>query len=49
MSHFFPLVNKLDNLRFSSKPYEWIRYATGIVVGARGDLCNLLFGVEAPT
>ena len=33
----FP-INKLNSLRFSSKPYKWIRYATGIVVGAQGDL-----------
>ena len=34
----FP-VNELDKLRFSSKPYKWIRYATGVVIGARGELC----------
>jgi len=34
----FP-VSKLKNLRLSLKPYKWIRYATGIVIGARGDLC----------
>jgi len=34
----FP-VNRLNNLQFSSKPYKWIRYATGIVIGARGELC----------
>ncbi|KAI0256499.1 hypothetical protein BJV78DRAFT_1081731, partial [Lactifluus subvellereus] len=33
----FP-VHKLKHLQFSSKPYKWIRYATGIVVGARGEL-----------
>ncbi|KAH9986093.1 hypothetical protein BJV74DRAFT_845570 [Russula compacta] len=35
----FP-VSRLNDLRFSSKPYKWIRYATGIVVGARGELCT---------
>ncbi|KAI0289830.1 hypothetical protein BC826DRAFT_970734 [Russula brevipes] len=35
----FP-VSKLSNLQFSSKPYKWIRYAIGVVVGARGDLCT---------
>lgn len=34
----FP-VSRLHDLRFSSKPYKWIRYATGIVLGARGELC----------
>jgi hypothetical protein len=34
------LVTKLNDLRFSSKPYKWMRYATGIVVGARGELCT---------
>ena len=33
----FP-VSRLNELGFSLKPYKWIRYATGIVVGARGDL-----------
>ena len=35
----FP-INELNGLGFSSKPYKWIRYATGIVVGAHGDLCT---------
>jgi hypothetical protein len=34
------LVSELDDLRFSSKPYKWMRYATGIVVGANGELCT---------
>jgi hypothetical protein len=34
----FP-IDKLNNLGFSSKPYKWIRYATGVVIGARGELC----------
>ncbi len=28
----------LTELHFSSKPFKWIRYATGIVVGAQGHL-----------
>ncbi|TFY66252.1 hypothetical protein EVG20_g4828 [Dentipellis fragilis] len=35
----FP-VDKLVELHFSSKPFKWIRFATGIVVGARGDLSS---------
>jgi len=35
----FP-ISKLNNLGYSPKPYKWIRYATGIVVGARGHLCT---------
>jgi len=35
----FP-ISALNNLRFSLKPYKWIRYATGIVIGAHGDLCT---------
>lgn len=42
----FP-VNKLDN-RFLSKPYKQMHYATGIVVGARGDLCDSVFGSMHP-
>jgi len=34
----FP-VDRLNTLKFSSKLFKWIRYATGIVVGAHGDLC----------
>jgi len=33
----FPLET-LDKLQFSQRPYKWIRYATGAVTGARGDL-----------
>ncbi len=33
-------VSRLNNLRFSSKPYKWICYATGIIIGARGHLCT---------
>jgi hypothetical protein len=35
----FP-VSRLSDLRFSLKPYKWIRYATGIVIGVRGELCT---------
>ena len=34
----FPF-SRLNDLRFSLKPYKWIRYATGIVIGVRGELC----------
>lgn len=34
----FP-VNRLNDLGFSTKPYKWIRYATGTVIGAQGELC----------
>lgn len=34
----FP-VSRLNDLRFSLKPYKWIRYTTGIIIGARGELC----------
>jgi hypothetical protein len=33
----FP-VDKLEALQFTSKPYKWIRYAIGVVIGARGEL-----------
>jgi hypothetical protein len=33
----FPLET-LDALKFSRKPYKWIRYAIGVVVGAEGVL-----------
>lgn len=33
----FP-IHKLRALRFSNKPYKWIRYATGVVLGAQGHL-----------
>lgn len=36
---YFP-VRRLRELDFSRRPYKWIRYATGVVVGARGDLCR---------
>ena len=32
-------VNKLNDLQLSLKPYKWIRFSTGIVLGARGHLC----------
>jgi len=35
----FP-VSELNNLQFSLKPYKWIRYATGVVIGAQGELCT---------
>jgi hypothetical protein len=35
----FP-VQRLNDLELSFRPYKWIRYATGVVVGARGDLCT---------
>jgi hypothetical protein len=31
----FP-VRRLNDLQFPLKPYKWIRYAVGIVIGARG-------------
>ena len=34
----FP-VDKLNSLGFSSKLYKWIRFATSVVLGARGKLC----------
>ena len=34
----FP-VSELDDLGFSLKPYRWIRFATGIVMGVHGELC----------
>jgi len=46
----FP-ITKLNNLRLSSRPYKWIRYATGIVIGARGHLyreCDLSTGNPVP-
>jgi hypothetical protein len=30
---------KLISLRFSHQPYKWIRYAIGVVIGAKGVLC----------
>ena len=33
-------LSRLNDLRFSLKPYKWIRYATGIVIGVRGELCT---------
>ncbi|KAI0246989.1 hypothetical protein BJV78DRAFT_1249580 [Lactifluus subvellereus] len=44
----FP-IDKLNDLLFSSKPYKWIRYATGSVVGARGELsteCALPIAID---
>ncbi|KAI0282245.1 hypothetical protein BC826DRAFT_1110871 [Russula brevipes] len=35
----FP-VNRLNNLHLSLKPFKWIQYTTGVVVGARGELCT---------
>jgi len=35
----FP-VSRLNDLRFSLKPYKWIRYSTGVVIGAQGELCT---------
>jgi len=31
-------IETLSKLQFSHRPYKWIRYATGSVTGARGDL-----------
>ncbi|KAF8958160.1 hypothetical protein BDZ97DRAFT_2061824 [Flammula alnicola] len=31
-------LETLNKLQFSQHPYKWIRYAIGVVVGARGDL-----------
>ncbi|KAJ2911499.1 hypothetical protein MD484_g8915, partial [Candolleomyces efflorescens] len=33
-------VEALKTLEFSPKPYKWIRYAIGVVVGAQGDLSS---------
>lgn len=33
-------LETLDVLHFSPRPYKWIRYAIGIVVGAEGDLSS---------
>ena len=33
-------VKTLNTLRFSRRPYQWIRYAIGIVIGAEGDLSS---------
>ena len=35
----FPLET-LNALQFSQRPYRWIRYAIGVVVGAEGDLSS---------
>ncbi|TFY67402.1 hypothetical protein EVG20_g3957 [Dentipellis fragilis] len=35
----FP-ADKLADLHLSLRPFKWIRYATGVVVGARGDLSH---------
>ena len=34
----FPLDTFNNQTQFIQKPYKWIRYATGVVVGAQGDL-----------
>lgn len=31
-------VMKLNSLHLSQRPYKWIRYAIGVVIGAQGDL-----------
>jgi hypothetical protein len=31
-------VTKLNSLHLSKRPYKWIRYAIGVVIGAQGDL-----------
>ena len=33
----FPVATLLD-LQLSNKPYKWIRYSTGVFIGAKGDL-----------
>ncbi|KAF8070033.1 hypothetical protein FPV67DRAFT_1447890 [Lyophyllum atratum] len=33
-------LETLDVLEFSPRPYKWIRYAIGIVIGAEGDLSS---------
>ena len=33
-------LETLNVLQFSPRPYKWIRYAIGIVVGAEGDLSS---------
>lgn len=33
-------LEKLNKLQLSERPYKWIRYAIGVVVGAEGDLCT---------
>jgi hypothetical protein len=33
-------VETLNKLQLSERPYKWIRYAIGVVVGAEGDLCT---------
>lgn len=35
----FPM-ERLNELQFSPRPYKWIRYAIGVVVGAHGDLSS---------
>lgn len=34
-------INELLRLNFSLKPYKWIRFAIGVVIGAKGDLCDM--------
>jgi hypothetical protein len=31
-------ITKLNSLQLSKRPYKWIRYAIGVVIGAQGDL-----------
>ncbi|KAF8880335.1 hypothetical protein CPB84DRAFT_1687646 [Gymnopilus junonius] len=33
-------IDTLSKLNFSPRPYKWIRYAIGVVVGAEGDLSS---------
>ncbi|TFK17474.1 hypothetical protein FA15DRAFT_710758 [Coprinopsis marcescibilis] len=38
-AHYLTLpIETLAALQFSQKPYKWIRYAIGVIVGAEGDL-----------
>lgn len=56
--HWIPCLTlpRGNVLQFSLKPYKWIRYAIGVVVGAEGDLStsrdvlNLVdYNAELPT
>ena len=33
-------LETFNTLQFSKKPYNWIRYAIGVVIGAEGDLSS---------
>jgi hypothetical protein len=33
-------ITKLNELHFSQRPYKWIKYAIGVVIGAHGDLSS---------